>query len=185
VALLAEALSQDHAGGRFRDLVRVFERAFRQTGETLRYSLSRFLDGTVFAYTEKEVQHWIRIRNRVSHADQGSHVLLEKDVAWLVHRVEQAAYDVLLNKTTWKNKNTDRRSVWKPVAGTMSPNGDRFMTRGQAATLLYHVYDPFRCFPLDLAVALKEYPETWWTGPFHRSDWKERPERGTLAPPSP
>lgn len=83
VALLAEALSQDHAGGRFRDLVRVFERAFRQTGETLRYSLSRFLDGTVFDYTEDEVKYWIRIRDRVSHADRRSQVLLEKDVAWL------------------------------------------------------------------------------------------------------
>jgi hypothetical protein len=185
VALLAEALSQDHAGGRFRDLVKVFERAFRQSGATLRYSLSRFLDGTIFDYAEDEVEHWIRIRNCVSHADRRSQVLLEKDVAWLVHRVEQAAYDVLLNKMTWRNKNTDRRFIWTPVAGTMSSNGDRFITQGQATTLLYHVYDPFRCFPLDLKVDLNAYPETWWTGPFHRKDWREHPEPGAHAPPKP
>ena len=182
--LLAEALSQVHAGGKFRDLVRVFERAFLQTGESLRYSLSEFLSDTIFSYTCDEVKCWIDLRNRISHADHGSQILLEKDVAWLAHRVEQAAYDVLLNKRTWRSKNTDRRRVWKPIAGTISPYGDRFMMKGQAATLRFRIFDPFRCFSQDLAGGLKEYPETWWTAPFHRKDWREQPEQGAHSSPT-
>lgn len=185
LALLAEALSQDHAAGRFRDLIRVFERAFSQTGETLRHSLSKFLEGTEFGYTASEVQRWVRTRDRVSHADQGRQVLLEKDVAWLVHRVEQAAYDVLMNKRVWRNHSIDRRSVWKPVTGTTSPDGGVFIIRAQAGTLRYHIFDPFRCFPLDLGAGLREYPDTWWTGPFRRNDWREHPEGGAHPVPTP
>ena len=42
-SLLAEAMSQDQMGGRFRDLLRVFERAFAESGDRLVPMLADFL----------------------------------------------------------------------------------------------------------------------------------------------
>jgi hypothetical protein len=54
VALMVEALAQDHALGRFRDFIRVFERAFARPAKKLTKPVVAFLDPRL-GYTEAEV----------------------------------------------------------------------------------------------------------------------------------
>src|SRR6185436_4298514 len=69
VQLLAEALSHDHATGRFHDLLRFFERSFAQRSGLLVKPLGQFLQGADQNYTTREIQHWIE-RGPLTHADR-------------------------------------------------------------------------------------------------------------------
>jgi hypothetical protein len=65
LALLAEGLASDHASGRFREFMRLFERAFATDTGKLLAPLRQFLDPR-FGHTEKELATWIRLRQAVS-----------------------------------------------------------------------------------------------------------------------
>jgi len=82
LALMAEALSHQHETGRFHDLQRVFERAFRKKTGGLVRPLSEFLRGTPHGFTEGEVKVWTTtLRNPATHADSCSEPALEADVS--------------------------------------------------------------------------------------------------------
>jgi hypothetical protein len=163
VKLLNEVLAHDHATGRYHDLVRLFERAFKLSPPKLSEPVAAFLD-TRFGYTLDEVREWFEThRDPATHADQRNDFSVEADLRPVVDRMEQAALDVLFNKENWRDDTTDRRSLWTPRAGTDGPEGMVFVTQGdspppQTAQLM----DEFGVFPMNLEAAIKDKPEEWW-----------------------
>ena len=116
VALLAEAYAQGHGLGRYRDLIRLFERAFALPASKVGPALTAFLDAR-YGYTEHEVAVWLTIRDPATHADMRDNFALEPDVFPILERMEQAARDVLLNKAEWRSPTLDRHYGWSPRRG--------------------------------------------------------------------
>jgi hypothetical protein len=165
LALMAEALANEHGTGRYREFIRLFERAFGLASSALDNQLARFLMSSSLGYSHSEVKQWVALRNPAIHANRGSAFVLESDVRPVIHRIEQAAYDVLLNKADWHSPSHRRRKVWMPTTGTTSPGTDIFLTREEAATLHFQIVDGFGAYPLDLSACLTRLPEGWWAGP--------------------
>lgn len=112
VALMGEVLAQSHLVGRYRELLRVFERAFAESGDRLVPPLAGFLASRPgLGYSKTEVKRWIvRLRGPAVHADRHD-VLLEGDLRPVVDRMLLAAYEVLFNKRKWRSSDQDRRDV--------------------------------------------------------------------------
>jgi len=127
VSLFAEALSNSNDLGKYRDLIRFFENAFNKTCHGLSKKLKQFLRSEM-GYTKSEIDFWFSLRNGASHGDIGKAEkrVLESDVDKIVHRMEQAALDVLFNKNTWYTFNKNRREVWVPDLITNSPYPTQF-----------------------------------------------------------
>ncbi len=166
VALLAEALGHDHPTGQFHEFLRLFERAFRHSSSALVEPLTEFLEGAARqGFHRGEVESWlVRLRHPATHADVRPEFVLEGDIRPVIHRVEQAAYDVLLNKAKWRSPSAARRNAWTPVAGTSSPTKDLFVLRGTTPPPLEsQMLDDFGSYPLDLSAGLSSLPEGWWS----------------------
>jgi hypothetical protein len=163
VSLLAEALASDHRSGRFHEFIRVFERAFKLKPTKLAAPLAAFLDPRL-RYTLAEVETWISKRDAVTHADQRSTFATEKDFFTSTHRMEQASYDVLLNKETWRDSATARRSIWTPQIGLTSSTGtqstvfigEHTQLAGEASS------DWWGSFPIDFESTYTNQPEGFW-----------------------
>jgi hypothetical protein len=99
VALMAEALAHNTASGKMRDFVRLFECAFQRQFSVLGKKLSQTLHPR-FGYLREEIEEWISKRDPLTHADskRAKEILFDTDVHNIIHRVEQAAIDVLFNK---------------------------------------------------------------------------------------
>lgn len=164
VALLSEALTATRATGRFIDLMRLFERAFRTAAPQLATPLVAFLDKR-FGYTTDEVGHWTTtMRGATAHADRRAEFLIEPDVRPYLARVEQAAWDVLMNKEKWRDAAPGRRSVWSPHGGSTSPAGDLTVAVHSTPTLVAQLTDRWEEFPLDLGSRVRA-PDAWWPPP--------------------
>ncbi len=162
VALLAEAFAQDHAVGRFRELMRVFERAFALPPGALPEPLVAFLDKR-FRYTLAELDRWFKLRGPVTHADRRPEFVLEPDVRPVLHRMEQAAIDILMNKKFWRSKSVERRFVWNHHGWTTSANGSVILRRGSTARIGAQFLDQFGTFPTDLrGIVAGRLPDAWW-----------------------
>jgi hypothetical protein len=149
VALLSEAITATRATGRFIDFMRLFERAFRMSAPRLEEPLVAFLDQR-FCYSSDEVHHWTTtMRGSATHADQRAEFLIEPDVRPYLARVEQAAWDVLMNKLTWRDPTTTRRSVWSPPGGSVSPSGDLTIAVHSTPTLVAQLTDRWEARPRD------------------------------------
>jgi hypothetical protein len=174
VKLLNEVLAQDHATGRFRDLIRLFERAFKLKPRELTDPVAAFLDRSL-GYTPDEVREWFETyRDSVTHADQRNDFSVEKDVRPAVDRMQQAGLDVLFNKEHWRDDTTDRRSVWTPRAGTDGPDGMIFVVQGESPpAMVGELMDEFGCFPLNLRAVIAPTPEEWWPREHPRSSKTE------------
>jgi hypothetical protein len=125
VSLLAEALSSDHETGQFRELCRVLERAFASGPAELVDPVASFLQYfTELDYQRDEVAHWLMVlRHLATHADRREAFAIAADVVPVLGRLQQAAYDALLNKQNWRSRDTGRRAVWSPVNGVLRDNG--------------------------------------------------------------
>jgi len=125
VTLLAEALSSDHETGQFRELCRVLERAFACGPAELVDPVTSFLQYfTELDYHRDEVANWLMVlRHLATHADRREAFAIAADVVPVLGRLQQAAYDILLNKENWRSCDTDRRTVWTPVNGVLRDNG--------------------------------------------------------------
>ncbi len=164
VAMLAEAIATGHASGRFREFIRLFERAFKLNGMNLLMPMTEFFANTRFEFTQDEIRLWLKKRDPITHADQRNEVLFERDVLFEVRRMEMATYDVLFNKSVWRSPNVDRRAVWSPLAWTTSHSGVAVVA-GSEATLKFQLFDNFGVYPLDPAAGLHgSLPAEWWTG---------------------
>ena len=130
VALLAEALAHAHATGQFHEFGRLFERAFAVPMSKVAGPLTAFLRPK-FGYTDDEVKHWTEtLRDLATHADVRPSFVLESDIRPVIARIQQAAYDVLLDKQSWRSSDPARRELWSPPAGTTSASGDMFIVQG-------------------------------------------------------
>lgn len=176
VALLAEALAHAHATGQFHEFGRLFERAFAVPMSKVAGPLTAFLRPK-FGYTDDEVKHWTEtLRDLATHADVRPSFVLESDIRPVIARLQQAAYDVLLNKQSWRSSDSARRELWSPPAGTTSASGDMFIVQGSEGVAMQdQLTDPFGGYPLDLSAGLSSLPDGWW--------FKERPS--TDQPPAP
>jgi hypothetical protein len=161
VALLAEAFAHEHPTGRLHELFRVFERAFALPARNLGAPLVRFLHRR-YGYTDQEVDSWIELRDPATHADARATFVLEGEVRPILRRMEQAAVDVLINKSVWRAPQPDRRELWRPTAWTKNSGGEgvaHLRTRGQIEAQLL---DPFGAYPTDLETTWSKLPDGWW-----------------------
>lgn len=161
VALLAEAFAHSHPTGRLHELFRVFERAFSQPARRLSPLLVDFLHPR-YGYTAEEVDRWIKLRDPATHADIRSDFVLEAEIRPVLRRMEQAAVDVLVNKTNWRGSDGARRDLWRPTAWTKSALGEGVAHLGSVGQLESQLLDQFGAYPTDLAGVLTRLPESWW-----------------------
>jgi hypothetical protein len=165
VALLAEALAQQHPTGRFNDLMRVFERAFAKNAAHVGSLLCDFLCSGPVGFQRDEIDGWVGdLRNRAVHANRKPGPVFGRTIRPLLRRVELAAYDTLLNKSVWHAKSSQRRSLWVPTAITPPPGGRPVVQVGSRDTMECQLLDSFGVFPLDLTGKLDSLPDEWWTG---------------------
>jgi hypothetical protein len=172
VALLAETLSHEYPTGRFHEFIRLFERAFHLPPSKFVKKLSQFLAGANQDYERTEVQSWIDLRDPATHADENAYFVLESDVRPIIARMEQAAYDVLFNKSDWHNSSKERRDLWQPPAATTSSTSNLSIKQRSSFLLFFQALDGFKSYPLDLSSAIGKLPEGWWA---RIVDEEERP----------
>jgi hypothetical protein len=160
-ALLAEALAHEHPTGQFHEYIRLFERAFARPARHLAQPLASVLHPQ-FGYTEDEIEHWLGVlRDPATHADARPGFVLEADVRPVIGRMRQAAFDLLFNKTSWRNPDHERRELWKAPTGTSGVGNDIFATKGVALAMTFHLTDSFGSYPMDLS-AHADLPDGWW-----------------------
>lgn len=155
ITLLAEALSQDHMAGRYRELLRVFETAFAESENKLTFMLAEFLAKRPrLGYTKTEIKQWIRSRRgRAIHADRSA-PLVGADLGDVVDRMLLAAYEVLFNKKHWHSYDSARRDAWTPSIGPIDAQGNWFVRQFHTgAPLKAQLCDPFGVYPLNLAAS--------------------------------
>ena len=149
IPLLAEAMSQDQMGGRFRDLLRVFERAFAESADRLVPMLPDFLAlRPRLVYSKTEAKYWIvRLRGRAIHADRHP-PLTGADLENYVDRILLAAYEVLFNKENWHSYDSSRRDVWTPLTGPLDTDGNCCLQPRTEAPHLGQLYETYGVSPL-------------------------------------
>jgi len=161
VSLLAEALSSDHETGQFRELCRLLERAFACGPADLVDPVTSFIQYfTELDYEREEVEHWRQLRHLATHADRREDFATAADVIPVLGRLQQAVYDVLLNKKNWRSRDTDRRTVWAPVNGVLRYNG-AVQLETHTGYVGSEVLDAFGVYPYgrDFHVTV---PEQWY-----------------------
>lgn len=127
ITLLGAALAAGHGVAKLHELMRLFENAFAVAGHRLIDPLAEFLRTHPHraGYTRGEVNSWVReLRDPATHADlsRSKRILLDPDVEARLPRLEQAAYDVLFNKSRWHNVDTGRTTRWD-FGGTLRQDG--------------------------------------------------------------
>jgi hypothetical protein len=177
-ALIAEALSSTTPSGRFRDLLRVMERAFGLGPFSLVEPVSEFLTYfDVLEYSEAEVSEWLTVlRHLITHADRRDEFALSRDLLPVLNRVQTAAYDILLNKATWRDAGIDRRRTWHPPCGVLADNTTVVIVQGSEFVSEMTILDAFGSYPVDLSAppaASPSDPSIWLdpsqSGSLHRS----------------
>ena len=164
VALLAEALAHRHATGKFHELVRFFEHAFARPYNKLEKKLCQFLAGSGFGYGRAELHRWLHeIRDPATHADERLDFALEAGTRPVVDRMEQAAYDVLLNKERWRDPSSERRRVWTPDGATIDDKGTTMIRQRGTPRMQAQLFDSFGSYPIHMGVR-PVFPENAWTG---------------------
>jgi len=163
ISLLAEAINNRHMTGRFREFIRLFERAFTKSSTKLIEPLYKFLSQSGLGYEKEEIEDWlIKIRHPATHADEKEFFVTEPDVFPVIGRVEQAAYDVLMNKRDWRSTSFSRRNIWRAPCGSKNRQGDyQYLTRGYAYSNKLLILDEFGVFPSALDGIINDLPDNW------------------------
>ena len=156
VLLMSEGLNQTSFSGQFRDFIRLFENAFGMSTKQFKKKLLQCLN-VELGYTSREIDHWVSLRDPLSHADKinSSAILYEADVAPVIWRVRQAAYDILLNKKVWGDRNSERRLIWSPDCFSTN-SADEFSIRVGAKRVGYYMTDPFNVYSIMLGVTIRD-----------------------------
>lgn len=175
VALLAETYSANESG-RYRELVRYFELAFALPFTNVEKKLYEFLKPSPFGYTREEIRDWISQRHPSSHADlrETSTIALTSDVRDYLMRMEQAALDVLFNKSVWREKSTNRRDVWKPTAWTTARQDGLTTIKGSKLSMFFRLYDEFDVYPKKLQATLNRIEDNWYCE-YNRDEFPKLP----------
>ena len=151
--LLAEALSDRNMLGRYVQLLRLLEHAFGSQLGSFNRELIDFLGDTAtrHRFTRQEISQWVESRPRVMHADRvDKPIWYARDVARTVHRLQEAATDVLFNKARWQRRDAQRRACRVPRRGTIDSEAGMFLTRGHDFQSTMGILEPFGSFPLFL-----------------------------------
>lgn len=161
VLLMSEALNQSSYSGQFRDFIRLFENALARSTKQMSKKLSQCLNPEM-GYTKNEIDRWVNLRDPLSHADQkeSSVILYEADVAPVIWRVRQAAYDILLNKKIWNDQSSERRNIWS--AGCYSTNDlDEFTIRVGAKNIGFFMTDPYNVYT-SMPINIENFPANFF-----------------------
>ncbi len=164
VYILAESLCQEHSTGKYHEFVRLFELAFKKTFTNLTDELFEFLQGSNKGYTKNEISDWINLRHPSTHADFKitQNIIFESDIARFIPRMEQAAYDVLLNKECWLNPKHDRREFWNP-SNSITSDCRIKITGSDGGGASFTIYDKYYVFPEDLNSVNFVLPSILWS----------------------
>lgn len=184
IALLAEALDQGNALGRYQEFVRLFERAFsRKAGVLDSRSSSSHCSPTHNALTVHRAGD-PRVGGSAAHADHRPTFLLEGDVRPWINRIEEAALDVLLDKADWRAPSGSAQPV-APRYGVDGFESGMFVSQNAAASVSVQVLDGFRSYPLLLAGPLESAIRTgvWVHGSDMRRGVAKGRSRGREARP--
>ena len=166
ITLLGAALAAGHGVAKLHELMRLFENAFAVAGHRLVDPLAEFLRTHPHraGYTRGEVNTWVReLRDPATHADlsKSKRILLDPDVEDQLPRLEQAAYDVLFNKSQWHNVATDRTTRWD-FGGTLRRDGQ--VAISEAGVLqATDDWDHFHAFRLNARYRIRDdtLPSGW------------------------
>jgi hypothetical protein len=163
VALLSEALNSSTALGRYMQLIRLLERAFKLGPGSITVPLAEFLKPSPFDISLAEVETWTAARALSAHADRREEFYLDADVRPIVRRMQNAGYEVLLNKKDWRNPSSDRRELWRPTAGSQGTGPNLFVKQGVDAMITFQALDGYEAYPLVLAGPMDEVlPSAAW-----------------------
>ncbi len=100
----------------------------------------------------REISDWFqRLRPEATHADRRDTYARAPDVEPFLGRIEYAAFDVLLNKATWRRRDGVRRSVLDLAAGLDSDKSTVALRKADT-TVIFPWIDPFGLFPIDFNV---------------------------------
>lgn len=167
VALLAEAMAQPHPAGKYKDFIRLFERAFALPATQIDKKLYQFLTAGPCENTRLEIQDWIKHRHAAFHADgkKVKRIALEGDFRPFIARMEEAAYDVLINKAHWALNSSGRRDLWRPVCVTTSISGNMTIIQRSTPRVSFQVLDQFGVYPLHMGGILTSPPAGIWFAP--------------------
>ncbi len=161
VELLAEALSQDHATGRFHEFIRLFERAFKLNRSSLVRPLSKFLDRPYYA--EEVVKKWVvDLRNPATHAYKNQEYFLESDIRPHIHVIEQVAFDVLLNKAKWYDPSFERRNFHQFQTRVAPGEISRFIKKGYRGNVGSQILDGQSAYPMYLGIGVDPALFGYW-----------------------
>lgn len=163
VALLSEVYCNSESG-RYKEFVRFFELAFGLQFTQIEKKLFEFLKPMPFGYTRSEIKEWVSHRHPSTHADmkKTQELSLADDVRDYLLRMEQAALDVLFNKTKWRDKSSERRDVWKPESCSTAKDGKLIVRKGSSLSMLFRVYDEFGVYPKNLQATLSDIKDDWY-----------------------
>lgn len=165
IKILTEAHTHRNSVGKYREFVRLFESGFERPFTQIGKKLSQFLENSNFLYNVDEINKWISFRHPVTHADKkGIHSLLtEVDIQKYIPRIEQAAYDVLLNKKTWNNFSRERRNLWEWDTAIVNQNETVLRGKvGRPVNFQINMIDEFDSYLCDLEGRIK-LPKHFWT----------------------
>lgn len=164
VKIFSEALSSNSTSGKFREFIRLFERAFNKENRALIKPLSLFLGSAKkLEYTEEEIKNWITIRHRLNHSNSKEGFLIDREIIHNIPRIEQATYDILFNKNLWGNKSLDRRDFFEFKKRIDKDNKAVVKTKSNEDIGLI-LYDETRTFPVSFMARFEpnKIPKEWW-----------------------
>jgi hypothetical protein len=153
VALMSLALSNSNGLGKYIALCRLFEDAFAFPAKHLGKKIHQLISTSPIdlRYARREVEEWLSFRDGAAHADLAKaavHVV-ESDVLKFIPRMQQAAFDVLLNKETWHNKSSNRRNLCYPSFAFVNDKPFELVcTVGRPIDHTQHMVDPFCEWPI-------------------------------------
>lgn len=172
VEIIAEAHNHTHMCGKFNQYFRLFERAFRVGNEKLVPLLQMFFKSLRYCYTPEEIQNWMNIRNEIVHGKGSFKRIGESYVTPYIQRIEQAAYDILMNKSLWNQSDTSRRKLWYPEV--CSGKNCLHVKVGNRDYSKFNVLDEHGVFPLDFNLLKPLNFDTAW----HKYSLEDDPSTG-------
>lgn len=165
VKIYSEANSAKTSSGKFREYIRLFEKGFKSSNSGLIKPLTDFLlSYTKLNYERYEVENWLNIRNKSVHANCKDGFLIDREIISLVPRLEQAAVDILFNKSIWGDRSINRKNLYEFTKGIKDSNNNIFLPPLSNQNLQLMIFDESKTFPVNLEANfdLKMIPENWW-----------------------
>lgn len=164
VRIFAEAISTETFSDKYRELFRLFEIAFNKENRGLIIPMTRFLEQNNFLkYTQNEMESWIKIRHKITHANHKEGFLINRDLYSIMARVEQAAIDILFNKHLWNQNSILRRSLYKFTTGVNKKN-QVYAPPNSTFNQSIIAFDETKTFPMNYFAGFNPsmIPETLW-----------------------